>query len=191
MAYQIKRYRMDFDGKGISAAGIFLGAALLFRIVYYFGFMRFFDAGVAEILFWLVLPGLLELGAIALLRAVRFNAPGVYGIFGAVECFLLVVMCFGYGSILRTILGILAYLACGGLIFTCSAGWLSKEIASFMFVLTCTVRILAFELPGLIRNFRHPEVLLSLAGMCVLLGLASLTFAIKLPQKKNEETPVE
>lgn len=191
MAYQIKRYRMDFDGKGVSAAGIFLGAALLFRMVYYFGFAKFVDAGVGEMLFWLIIPGLLELGAIVLLRAVRFNAPGIYGIIGALECLLLLVMCFSCGSVLRIILGVLAYLACGGLIFTCSAGWLSKEIASFMFVLTSSVRILFFELPGLFRKVRSPEILLSLAGVCVLLGLACLTFGIKLPQKKNEETPVE
>ncbi len=191
MAYQIKRYRMDFDGKGVSAAGIFFGIAFLFRMVYYFGFARFFDAGVGEVLFWLILPGLLELGAIVLLRGLRFNAPGVYGILGALECLLLIVMCFGYGSILRTILGVLAYLVCGGLIFACSAGWLSKEIASFFLILISAIRILAFELPCLIRNFRSPEILCSLAGMCVLLGLTSLTFGFKLPQKKSEETPVE
>ena len=185
MAYRIKRYRMDFDGKGVSAAGIFLGTALFLRIVYYFGFGRIFDSGLWEMLVWLILPGILEVTTIALLRAIRFNAPGVYGILGALECLLLIVMCFGYGEVLRTVLGVLAYAVCGSLIFTCSAGWLSKEIATLMLAVTAFVRIVFFDFPGIMRDFLSVEMLLQLTSLCVVLGLLSLTLGIKLPQNRE------
>lgn len=183
MAYQMKRYRMDFESKGISSASIFLGVALFLRFVYYFGFGYFFEVGVGQVLIGLILPCLVELGAITLLRAVRLNAPGIFGIFGALACLLLAIQSFQYGSVLRIILALLAYLVCGGLFFSCFAGWLSKEIGTFMLTLTAVVRILFFDLPGMLGNFRPVAVLPELAGLCVVLGLCCMSVCIKHPKK--------
>lgn len=185
MAYQIKRYRMDFDGKGISAAGIFLGSALFLRIVYFFGFAHIFDASVGEMLLWLIFPGFLEVVTVALLRAVRYNAPGIYGILGALQCLLLIVMCFSYGNTLRTVLGVIAYFLCGGLIFTCSAGWLSKGIATLMFAVTVAVRMFVFELPRILGDFHVVSNLLPLASLCVVLGLGFMSLDFKLAKKSE------
>lgn len=184
MAYQVKRYRMDLDGKSISAAGVFLGAALFFRVVYYFGFDHFFGAGIGEILLKLIFPGVLELAAIVLLRGVRLNAPGVYGILGALECILLIIDSFGHGSVLRVVLAVAAYLICGGLIFATSAGWLSKEIAVCAVALTVIVRLLAFDIPAMMETFQPVAMLPDLAWLCVVLGLGFLSFGFKLVRKE-------
>jgi hypothetical protein len=87
--------------------------------------------------------------------------------------------------VLRTVLGILAYFLCGGLILACSGGWLSKEIASLMFAVTAAVSILAFDLPQIMGDLLCVENLLTLASACVVFGFGCLTCDIK-SAKKSE-----
>ena len=86
---QYLRYQIDFNGKWAQPAALLMGLAFFLRLVYYLCLVSLHDCGFGEILFSMLLPLLLTCGYIVLLRVVKLNAPGIYGMIGAALCLLL------------------------------------------------------------------------------------------------------
>ncbi len=182
MSYRVKQYRMDMEDRSIAAASMLLGLALFLRMFYYFGLVGIDEIGAWQMISGLILPALVEIGLIVLLKGVRRNAPGLYGLIGAAYCLLLILQTFQYGSVVRTILAIIAYLICGGLIFVCSAGWLMKEIGVAFLTVTVLVRFFVFELSPYLLSFRLVELVIELAGLFALTAFICLVYALKEPR---------
>lgn len=178
-----KRYRTDLEGRGTGLCACFMGMAFFLRCVYYFGFTRTEEVGALELIFMLVLPMALEGAFMVLLKGVRMDAPGLYGILAVGGCLLLIFQCFLYESILRMVVEILLYLVCGGLMLGVSAGYLSKELAMTAFFTTAAVRFLLILKPYIL-SLRLVALLPEAAGLCVVLGLGCLAWGFQLQKKK-------
>lgn len=187
MKQTVRHYHMDMDGKAVSTGCVLLGIALFLRAVYYFGFSRTESVGFGTLLLGLILPLLLELALIVLLRGVKLDAAGLYGIIGAAYCVLLMVQCFQYGNVFRTVLGIIAYVLCGGLCFCAVAGLLSKEISVAAFFLTAVIRFL-FVLKPYILGLHLIAFLPEAAGLCAVCALGYLVLGLKPVKKSNKKT---
>ncbi len=179
MAHRIKGYHMDFEGKWLGSAAVLMGMAFFLRVVYYFGFTQIQTVAISEMILLLILPLVLETGFIVLLRGVRLNAPLVLGILGAVYCGLLIAQSVLCGDILRMILGIIAYLLCGGLLVVVSLGLLSKGIAVLVCLATAVVRLMVFDLKPYFLELDLVAFLPEAAAICAIVALAYLAMGMK------------
>lgn len=168
---KIHKYRMDADGKFHMATTSLMGLSFFLRAAYYFGFTRPENAGFFELLMVLILPMLMEIGFMVMIRGLKLNLPGIYGIMGAVLCALLLMQSFIVGGILRIILAIIGYLACGAALVGVGWGLLSKSLGVTVLAVTFAVRLLAFDLRYLF-SLRLVAFMRETAGLCVILALA-------------------
>ena len=182
---KMKRYMLDMTGKSMSGALIMCGLAFFLRAVYYFGCVQIESVSFWELLTWMFLPMLLEAAFIVMLRVLRLNLPGIYAIMAAAVGLLMVFQSFGYGSILRTILSIIAYLGCSVLIIGVAGGYLSKQIAVAGYVVTALVRFFGFELGQMVFRLRLTAFIKDATGLFALIGLMYLAASFKEIERKK------
>ena len=176
---KIHDYRMDFDGRQHFAAAALMGVAFFLRAVYYFGFTRPETVGAWNLIIFLILPMLVEAAFMVLMRGIRYNAPGVYGILGAAYCLLFILQNFQSGSVVRIFLSVIAYLICGAALVTVTGGLLSRGVAVTALFATLAVRFLFFDLSGYIFSFRVIGFIQEAAALCGILSLGCLSFGLK------------
>lgn len=167
------KYRMDCDGKHHLGATALMGGAFFLRAAYYFGFTRPETVGVWNLIVFLILPMLLEAAFMVMIRGVKLNLPGVYGIMGAVYCLLLILQSFQLGSVLRMILAIIGYLICGAALVGVGWGLLSKSLGVTVLLVVLVVRFFAFDL-SYILNLRVIGFIREAAGLCGILAMVFL-----------------
>ena len=172
-------YRMDFEGRPHFAAAALMGGAFFLRAVYYFGFTRPETVGAWNLILFLILPMLIEATFMVLLRGIRLNAPGVYGILGAAYCLLLILQSFQSGSIFRIVLSVIGYLICAATLLSATGGLLSRGMAVVALFLTFAVRFLAFDLVGYIFSLRVVAFIQEAGTLCGLISLCCLSSGLK------------
>ena len=186
---KLKRYRINWEGKSIHAAMVFLGLSFFLRLVYYFGFVAIEEVGFWELLTWLILPMMLEASVIVLLRIMKLNSPGLYSILAAAMGLLLILQSIESESVVRVILSALANMGCAVLIVGVAGGYLSKQIGVTAYVITALVRFFAFEMGQYVFSFRIVGFVKEVTGLFVLLALVGLTNSFKeIPRKKKTTT---
>ena len=172
-------YRMDFEGRRHFWTTALMGCAFFLRAVYYFGFTRPETVGAWNLIIFLIAPMFIEAAFMVLMRGIRYNAPGVYGIMGAAYCLLLMLQSFQSGSVVQIILGVIAYLVCGAAVIAVTGGLLSKGVAVTALFSTLVVRFLCFDLSGYIFSFRIVTFIREASALCGILGLGMLCLGLK------------
>ena len=177
---QYHRYRMDFASSWLQWSAICVGVAIFLRVIHYLGF-HYIDE--TEGLFWkLWLPVVLGLVYLVMLRGFRFNAPGVYAIIGTLMCIGLLAGVFACGSILRSILGLLGYILCCGVMILCVGGYLPGRLpASVCFGILLGCRVLLFDLV----RIGGEDWMTVLADLLYLAAIVCLPMGL-VPGKKKE-----
>lgn len=187
---KIYRYRMDIESSWTCAAAALMGGAFFLRAVYYFGVQGLSDS-LGTLLLMMAFPMVLEAAFAIVLRGVRLNAPGLCGILSALYCLLLLVQSFFYGDALRTIMGIVGYLACGVAMLALLLGWFrSRGLVFMVFAVTAAVRFLLFDLGTYVLQLRLADFLPEVAALCGLLAMAFLPFGMKPAVKKSSRQMV-
>ena len=182
----MKRYKMDLSGKGMQGALVMLGLSFFLRMVYYFACVRIETVGFWELLTWMILPMIVEAGFIVMIRILRMNLPGIYAIMAAALGLFMIFQSFGYGSLVRTIFAIVAYLGCSVLIIGVAGGMLSKQIAVAAYLITALVRFFGFEMFQMIFRLKVTTLIKDLTGLFALLGLMYLAKSFETVEKKKE-----
>lgn len=171
---QYTRFQVDFESKWITAFGALTGLSFFLRIVYYFGLMSLRDVSIIELL-TSALMGIILCGIVVCMNCLHMNAPGLYGLIGAAQCLLLIILSFTTGSPLRIILAIIWYALTALVLLATVGGYLpGRLLAALMFALPGVVRLLFFDLGklGIIKWFRELGVLSILAAfVCFAMGL--------------------
>lgn len=183
---KLHKYHMDPEGKYHMGTAALMGASFFLRCAYYFGFTRPESAGAWNLLVFLILPMLLEAGFMVMVRGIRLDLPGVYGIMGAVYCMLMLLQSFQLGSVLRVILAIIGFVICGGALVGVGWGILSKSLGVTALLVTFSVRLLAFDL-GYLRRLRLVALIRECAGLCAILALAMLCAGLVETTKKAKK----
>ena len=172
---QYTRYQMDFQSNWTSSCGILMGFSFFVRLIYYFGLTNIYDMGIVEILFTMILGTALCLGYLITLSVMRLNAPGIYGILGAIHCLLLIFGSFITGDVLRIVLAVLWYALAAGILLMTVGGYLpGRLLAMLMFAVPTLVRVFFYDLGRLsiLQWVREFGILLALIGLaCLPMGL--------------------
>ncbi len=165
---QYLQYQMDFKGKWAQPAAILMGLSFFLRIVCFFGLRFLSDWTFFDVLFQIFLPLLLSGAYVVLIRAIRLNAPGLYGLIGAGLCILTFLWSFFSGSVLYIILCLVYYCAAGVVLLGTSGGYLpGKLLSSVLFAIPVVIRlfsldVLTLKIDGL---FLELSVLLQMASL--------------------------
>ena len=178
---QYTRYQMDFTSKWTQVCGGLMGFSFFLRLIYYFGLTNIYDIGFVEILTTMLLGTALCLAYLITLSVMRLNAPGVYGVLGAVHCFLLILGTFSSGDVGRILLAVFWYALAAGVLLLTVGGYLpGKMLASLMFAIPILVRFFAYDLGhvNLLQWVRELGILFAL------IGLACLPMGLKFGSKK-------
>lgn len=172
---QYTRYQMDFKSKWTSVCGALMGFSFFLRLIYYFGLTNIYDVGFVEILTTMILGTALCLAYLITLSVMRLNAPGVYGILGAVHCLLLILGTFSTGDGVRIALAVLWYVLAASVLLMTVGGYLpGRLLASLMFAIPVLVRFFVYDLGhlGLLQWVREFGILFALVGLaCLPMGL--------------------
>lgn len=180
---KMHKYHMDPEGKYHVGTAALMGASFFLRAAYYFGFTRPESAGGWTLLVFLILPMLLEAAFMVMLRGIKLDLPGIYGIMGAAYCMLLILQSFQLGSVVRIILAIIGFVVCGGALVGVGWGFLSKSLGVTALLMTFGVRLLAFDLRFLLR-LRLIVFIREAAGLSAILALAFLCAGLAEKKKK-------
>lgn len=171
---QTVRFRVYFEGKGASSAAVMLGAAVFLRILYYFGFGYYSEAGAGGLILDVILPILLCGGAAVLLKGLRFGMLRVYGILASVYCILMTVWTFEPEGIFHFVLAVVWYLVTIGVIWATVEGYLaSRVVMQLAFLLPVLYRFFLFDLGAYITSFRLVEFLPEESSLFGLLAWSS------------------
>lgn len=175
---QYTRYQIDFDSKWIDTCSALMGLSFFLRIVYYFGLVSLRDVNIIELITSVIVGILLCGGFVVCLKCLRLNAPGLYGLIGAAECLMMIVLCFSNDSVLWIIIGIIWYLLTGIILLMTVGGYLPGRLLSFlMFLIPVFVRFfISFGKHGLIRMTQEFAVMLTLIALgCLVMGLKAVS----------------
>lgn len=171
------RFQVDFSSKWTATFGVLMGLAFFLRIVYYFGLMSLRDVGIIELLTSAVVGICLCGGAVLFLNILHRNAPGLYGMMGAIQCLLVFILTCTTGNIGRIILAFVWYALTAVILLITVGGYLpGRLLAAVMFFVPVFVRFFFFDLGriGIIRWVQELAVLCTLTALgCFAMGLKS------------------
>lgn len=166
---QLVRYKIDFSHKSAIVSGALMGVAIFLQVVYFTLVKPLPECNAAELTLNLWFPLVLQLGWIVLLRGIKLDASGIFGIFGAVFCLLLITQSIFAGSLLRILLCIVLYLLAAAVYLAVTGGFLPYR----------SLAVIAMILPGVVVSLhfasapKAPE-LLNLAAACSTFAVALL-----------------
>ena len=176
---QYHRYQMDFESPWVHASAVCVGVAMFLRVFCFLGLQYMEDP---EALLWAVwLPVGVGLVYTVLLKGIRLNAPGIYGLIGILMCLCLLQGVFATGNLVRIVLGVLGYILCCGIMIICVDGHLPGRLpATVCFGILLGCRVLIFDL-GRIDGM---DWMITLADWAILASLVCLPMGM-VPRKEK------
>lgn len=168
---QYYRFRMNFDGMWMKASTFCMGLSLLLLAIYYFGMTEFGEHGVAEILLLLCIPLALTIAFIVLLTVLRWDAPGIYGILGAVFCIIFLITTIFSGNVIRMALGAVWYILSAVVYLAVTGGYLPGKLpgaAVFAIAMIARILFVGGDLTSLKGLASEGSTLVAMAGLMFL-----------------------
>ena len=165
---QQNRVSMQMGGKWARASALLMALSLFFRAVYYFGYKNFYDIGFVEVVFCALIPLVLSGTYMVMIYALHRNAPGLYGLIGAVLCAYLFIWSFYSGSFIRVILALAWYgIAAGVILFSAGGKLNNKSLCVAVFAIPIVVRFLVFDIGrlGVFESINEASILFMLASL--------------------------
>lgn len=139
---QYAQYQMNFNAKSVTASCAFMGLSLFMRMLHYLGFYSLSSYSIGTAIFCVFLPIAASIAYIVLLKCLRWNAPGIYGILGCTFCLLALIGGLTSGNIMRIILSIPWYPAAALILLAMVCGYVPGRLLSCLFfVLPIAFRI--------------------------------------------------
>ena len=170
---QLAQYHVRFDSKTIALSVAFMGVAIFLQAIFFFVIRDITQVATGDLVLFLILPAVLELGWIVLLHTVKLDMPRVYAILGCAICVLLAVQIYFVGSVVQMVLGTIAYLlGCGLLVLILWGYFPYKYFGLAWFVLVACVRYFGFDVSRYISCGDWKGFLLEASGLCVICAMA-------------------
>ena len=178
MKKQYCRYLINFESKWIQGCSILMGLGFFSCLLYYFAIASLRDVGAVELIFALLMGIVLCGGFVVCITCLRLNAPGLYGIIGAVECLCILFLAFTTGDVVRILLSVVWYIPAAFVLLRTVGGYLpGRLLAAVMFFVPVVVRVLFFDLGSIdiLAWVRELFVLCTLSGTaCFAMSLYSV-----------------
>ena len=179
---QYIQYQMDFKGKWAQPSAVLMGLSFFLRIVCFFGLRFLSDWTFFDVVFQIFLPLLLSGAYVVLIRALRLNAPGLYGLIGAGLCVLMFLWSFSSGSIWYILLCLVFYTAAGVVLLATSGGYLpGKLLSSVLFAIPLIIRLLGLN----VLTLKIDGLFLELSELLQLASLLCLTRCFKEAKRRS------
>ena len=181
MIKQNKYIMLDFDGKWAKNSLLLTAASIFLLMVYYFGIINMAEIGFLQVVFGAFLPLLLSIGYFVFLYILKWNAPGIFGMAGAVICALLAVSSLFTGDVLRIIFAFACYaIAAGTLLLYVSGRLRNTSFCVAVFVIPAVLRIVPFGL----GRIGSAEMFLDGSAVCLLAALACIPMMVRYNRKR-------
>ncbi len=168
---QVAHYRLNFENGWMSVSKVLMGLAFFAQAVFYFGFADLGSIGIVAILFQMVLMMSLQIGWLLLIRSLKLNAPGVFGILGSALCLVMLVSTCAVGSLWQVIFAVPTLLAAILCLLATTGGFLPTRLAG---ICACILAILVRLILG-----GHPNLLPDLAALGTLGSILAMTCALE------------
>ncbi|MCD7858870.1 MAG: hypothetical protein LUH51_01685 [Firmicutes bacterium] len=184
---QYAHFQMNFGGFPCKATAFLMGFPILFRALAYFALNRYTVCGGVELFACLIFPVLLSAAYVALLVVVQLNAPGIYGILGALAYALPIAWSFYAASTWRIVLSFPTYILAAVLLLGAVGGYFpQRAIACPIPALCAVVHLLSLD-----WDAEWDFLLLELSVIFTLLSLAFVPLALRQAghRPRAEETP--
>lgn len=176
------QYKMDFSGKWLGYSGLCMGLSVFLTALYYFGLCNMKDVSLGELLVCLWLPLIFGICYIALLRVVRLNAPGLYGILGAVFSVIFILAGFA-GGVGKAIISIPIFAVCALVLLVVVGGFFpAKMPAALVYGIGIVLRVILFDLGRLGLKEWIPEA----AVLCGMAAFMFLPLGLKSVNRRKE-----
>ena len=148
------------------------------------------DFQTLPIIFKLALPVTVSLLYIFLLNGVQWNAPGIYGILGAVFCLMFIGWNIVGGNTLRIVLSVIGYLISALILLATTGGFVPGRFLAFLcFLVLFCLRIFLFDRGGLpISDWIHESADLCLIGAISLVSFCLVPGKMRQADSFNLET---
>lgn len=178
---QYLRFEVNFKSRWIETSAALMGISFFLRLFYYFAVTNLRDIAGVELVFSLFCGLALCIGYIVCLVCIRLNAPGLYGIFGAAFCLMLIILGFMSGDVLRIVLGTLWYFLAAIVLLTTVGGYLpGKLLAGIMFAIPFLVRFFFYDYSKL----SFVDWLKEVPILCIIAALGCFAMGLK-PRTKS------
>lgn len=170
---QLARYKVNFESQWICASVALMGTAFFAQALYFFALTRLEETPVSKLIIFLILPTLLEILWFVLLRTVKLNASGIFGILASVFCILLTVQVFFIGGVLQMVLAVIAYLLASALTLMITGGFFPyKYLGMACFALIFCVRFLGFDMARYIHAGDWIGFVQEIPALCILAAIS-------------------
>lgn len=180
---RLVNFKFDPDGRWATLSGVLMGIAFFAQAFDYLWLRALQGVPFFQLLVMLILPLLLEGIWCVSLRAVRLGRVEVYGIFGAVFCFVLLLQTFFYHSVFLTVIFIVLFLIAGAAMVLITWGFLShRALGLLIFLALAAIRILFVVLHRFAGGQDWAGFLNDLPSICVLLSLMAFFGDVRLQE---------
>lgn len=184
---QVAKYKLNFESKWLTASGVMMGLAFFIQAVYYFGVITLQGVDVLTLVLYLIAPMVLETAWCVLLRGVKLNAAGVFGIVGTLVCILLLVQSFFCGNTFQTVISVICYLVAALVLLVITGGFIPYKLPGFaVFAGVLAVRFVVFDMVVYVAPKDWMGLLLELPALCMIASLIFLFGGMKAVRLKKE-----
>lgn len=184
---RVVQYRLNFDRKWLTASGMLMGLAFFVQALYFLGMADLQTVGAGTLMLYMIVPMALEAAWCILMRGARLDHGMVYGIIGALICVLLLVQSCFYGSTVRMVLGIVAYIFAGVTLLAITFGYFPYRLLGMVaFGMILLVRFFAFDIRLYLITKDWIGFLQEIPALC-LIGAVGGLFGGMVGQRRKEE----
>lgn len=169
---QIARYKINFDSKWMTVSGVLMGVCFFMQSVYFLGVVKLQGLDFPMLLLHLIVPMALEFLWLVLLRGMKLNAAGVFGLLGTWMLILFMLQAWVYGDTWDLVSTAL-YVLFGGaaLIFITGGFFPYKLIGMAVMTIILCIRFFVFDWPAYIEPFDFGGLMLEGPTLCMMLAI--------------------
>ena len=127
---QIARYKIEFDSVWVTGSALLMGVASFIQAFYFLAMEKYASVNGAYLAFFMIVPMVLEVAWFVLLKGVKLNAAGIFGILSVLICAEVAIQNYFGNNVLQIVLGTINYLSLAGLVLLVTGGYFPYKLYS-------------------------------------------------------------
>lgn len=169
---QIARYKIQFDSLWITGSAMLTGAAMFLQAFYFLAMGKYQTSGGGYLALFMIIPMILEIAWFVLLKGVKLNAAGIYGILAGLMYTVVAIQNYFGDSVLLMVFGTIACLVLSGGILMITGGYFPYKLAGVAaFAAVLLIRFFAFDMGRYIRPRDWQGFMMELPALCILASI--------------------
>lgn len=170
---QIARYKIEFDSIWITGSALLMGIATFIQAFYFLALGKYETVTGAYLAFFMIVPMVLEVAWFVLLKGVKLNAAGIYGILSILVMISVVIQNYFGHNVLQMVLSTIACLGLAGLALMITGGYFPYKLTGVAaFGLVFAIRLFVFDWKIFIQASDWQGFLPQIPALCMIGSIA-------------------